>query len=86
MVGSNIATINGKPESSRTYIKQRSGICQVHPRSWLFVSLVRRNMMMAAQCRNSLPRPAAVPAKSPPFKRALSSSVFDQNSMGMPLM
>ncbi len=58
MIGSNLAAIDGKPESSRTHIEQGGGICEVHPCSRLFVSLVGRNAMMAAQCSDSLSRPA----------------------------
>jgi hypothetical protein len=49
VVGRDIAAINGKPESSRTYVEQSSGIGQVHPRLLLLlVSLIARNAMMAA--------------------------------------
>ena len=58
MIGSNLAAINSKSESSRTDIEQSGGICEVHPWSGLFVSLVGRNAMMAAQCSDSLSRPA----------------------------
>jgi hypothetical protein len=62
VVGRDIATINGKPEGSRTYVEQSSGIGQVHPRLWLLlVSLIAGNAMMAAQCGDSLSRPA-IPA------------------------
>jgi hypothetical protein len=33
MIGGDIAAIDGKPESSRTYVEQSGGIGQVHPRS-----------------------------------------------------
>jgi len=55
MIRGGIAAIDGKPESSRTYVEQSGGIGQVHPRSlWRLVSLRARNAMLAAQCGDSL--------------------------------
>jgi hypothetical protein len=49
VLGRDIAAIYGKPESSRTYVEQSSGIGQVHPRLLLLiVALIARNAMMAA--------------------------------------
>lgn len=61
MIGGNSVTIDGKPDSSGTYVQQNSGISQVHPTSLLLlVSLMGGNAMMAAQCGHgdSLSRPA----------------------------
>src|SRR5437667_4153475 len=43
-----------------TYVEQ-SGVAQVHPRSLLLVSLIRRNAITAAQCSDSLSC-SAIPA------------------------
>jgi hypothetical protein len=64
MIGGDIAAIDGKLESSRTYVEQSGGIGQVHPGSrLLFIRLIARDAMMAAQCGDSLSRPA-IPAPS----------------------
>jgi hypothetical protein len=62
MICGDVSAIDGEPESFRTDAEQSGGIGQVHPGSrLLFVWLIARNAMMAAQCGNSLSRPA-VPA------------------------
>ena len=62
MIGGDIAAIDGKPESSRTYVEQSGGIGQVHPRLLLLLlAFIARDVMMAAQRGDSFPRPA-IPA------------------------
>ena len=62
MICGDVSAIDGEPESSRTDVEKIGGIGQVHPGSrLLFVWLITRNTMMAAQCGNPLSRPT-VPA------------------------
>jgi hypothetical protein len=62
MICGDVSAIDSEPESSRTDAEKSSGIGQVQPGSrLLFVWLIARNTMMAAQCDNPLSRPT-VPA------------------------
>ena len=61
VIGGDVTAIDGKPEGPRTYVEQYGSIGQVHPGLRLLVSRTARNAMMAAQCGDSLSRPA-IPA------------------------